>query len=164
MDKKVTIGNVCFIENPSTDSLLLLHRDREPMKGMYTGVGGKTRFEEDLHSSCLREVKEETGLDVDNLTLKGVVKTILDGKDSSWILFVYTAQTTSTELCDCDEGTLTWVPHNDLDSYTLIGFIEAIFEHILDKQSFFEATIVHDMTGKVLDKRLTLKKEPAFAV
>jgi 8-oxo-dGTP pyrophosphatase MutT (NUDIX family) len=36
------------------------------------------------------EVFEETGLTPSNVCLKGVLKTILEGGTSSWLLFVYT--------------------------------------------------------------------------
>ncbi len=62
MEKKFTVGNVCFITDPNHGHVLLLERSREPLKGLWTGVGGKTAFDEDVKGSCLREVKEETGL------------------------------------------------------------------------------------------------------
>ena len=78
---KITIGNVCFLID--NDHVLLLERSFEPMKGMLTGVGGKTNFEEDIHDSCVREIKEETGLIAKNLKLRAVIKTVLEGGNSS---------------------------------------------------------------------------------
>jgi len=80
------------------------------LKGLWTGVGGKTEFHEDIKASCLREVKEETGLEVESLQLKGVMKTVLKEGNSSWILFVYSATAPHGDLGTCDEGTLRWVP------------------------------------------------------
>jgi 8-oxo-dGTP pyrophosphatase MutT (NUDIX family) len=79
MEKKITVGNVCFIFDKKREKVLLLLRNKDPMKNMVTGVGGKTEFQEDIHLSCHREVFEETGIKPTNVCLKGVLKTIVDG-------------------------------------------------------------------------------------
>ena len=38
-DQKITIGNVCFLIDKEKNKVLLLERNAEPMKGMFTGVG-----------------------------------------------------------------------------------------------------------------------------
>ena len=53
-------------------------------EGFIHRSGGETEFHEDIRSSCLREIKEETGLTVDSLALRGIVKTILEDDSSSW--------------------------------------------------------------------------------
>lgn len=150
MEKKVTIGSVCFIKNPSSDSILLLERAKNPMKGMWTGVGGKTAFDEDIKTSCLREVKEETGLTIDDLRLKGVVKTIFQRDASSWILFVYSATAPQTILADCDEGVLRWTPLDELHQSNLIGFIRPLIPIVLSETGFCEGTIIHDEFGHAI--------------
>lgn len=150
MEKKITVGNVCFIHDKKKERVLLLHRNREPMKNMITGVGGKTEFEEDIHRSCHREVFEETGINPTNVRLKGVLKTMVDGGTSSWILFAYTAECSNEDFHECDEGKLEWVPIQEVNSRNLIGFIRKVLPHILDEKSFFEGTIVHDLQGQVI--------------
>ena len=150
MDKKIIIGNVCFVKNTKNEVLLLL-RNKPPMAGLYTGVGGKTYFEEDINMSCLREVKEETGLEVKDLYLKGVLKTILQEASSSWILFVYTASVSNNDnISDCPEGTLQWVAFDKIQSYELIGFIKRIWPYLWEENVFFEGCIMHDVQGNVI--------------
>lgn len=160
MKQPLTIGTVCFIQDKEQQKILLLHRAKAPMKDLWTGVGGKTDFLEDIRHSCLREVFEETGLTPSNLCLKAIVKTILEGEASSWILFVYTADSSETELNSCPEGRLEWVPIAEVPSYNLIGFIRAIFPHILNGHSIFEGTIVHDVAGRVISIESTALREP----
>lgn len=159
MEKKITIGNVCFIQDPCHNNVLLLERNKDPLKGLWTGVGGKTEFHEDIKASCLREIGEETGLEVRDLQLKGIVKTIVLGKDSSWILFVYSATALHTDVKACDEGTLRWVPKQQIQSCNLIGFIRPLFPHILSPDGFFEGTIVHDVQGNSVEERLSVPSE-----
>lgn len=149
MEKKVTIGTVCFLFDEKHEKVLLLHRARNPMKGLITGVGGKTEFHEDIRESCKREVFEETGLSVQDLRLKGILKTIMDDSSSSWLLFVYTGEAHG-EVVETDEGVLEWVPIHEIDNRNLIGFIRKILPSVLNEESFFEGTIVHDAQGNVV--------------
>lgn len=151
---KITIGNVCFLIDKNKNEVLVLERYFEPMKGMFTGVGGKTRFDEDINISCLREIKEETGLNAKKLKLKGVIKTILNGHNSSWILFIYTSDEFNGKQIDCPEGKLKWIKINEIYNLNLIGFIREIMPFVLSENSIFEGTVTHDMTGKVLSKKI----------
>jgi len=153
LNQKTVIGNVCFIQDKQSGKVLLLKRAKEPMQSMYTGVGGKANFDEDMNASCIREVKEETGLDV-NVKLKGVVKTILDGYNSAWILFVYTADDFKGEMINCNEGDLEWVDANDIYSRDLIGFIKRILPNVLNEKGFVEGIIKHDIKGNIIEERL----------
>lgn len=153
IEQKITIGTVCFLLDEPKKRILLLKRLNEPMKGMYTGVGGKTHFEEDIYTSCVREVKEETGFDVKNLKLKGVIKTVLQGQPSSWILFVYTTSTYSGSQIICPEGELEWVSTFRLNNYNLIGFIREILPNVMNDSPLIEGTIVHNTKGEVIEKR-----------
>lgn len=158
--KKITIGNVCFIRDPATQRVLLLKRDREPMKELFTGVGGKTHFGEDIRTSCLREVEEETGLVVTDLVCRGILTTLLEGTSSSWILFLYTADHFTGNQLPCDEGELMWIPYDQVLSLPLIGFIREILPDLLFHDHFIEGTLRHDLKGKVLAKDLYLQEMP----
>lgn len=148
---KLTIGNVCFLINNKLNQVLLLQRHFEPMKGLVTGVGGKTNFEEDIQASCLREVHEETGLTAHTLNLKAVVKTLLYGGQTSWLLFVYTCNEFSGELKECPEGELYWQDIENLHSTNLIGFIRPLLPFVFSDSRVFEGTIIHDEHGNVIE-------------
>jgi 8-oxo-dGTP diphosphatase len=152
-NKSLTIGTVCFLIDEKTGKILLLERSRSPMKNKVTGVGGKTNFEEDILSSCIREIKEETGFEAKNLRLNGIIKTIEESLDSSWILFIYTCCEFYGQQSECPEGKLFWIDRNDVQNQNLIGFIKELIPHILNGDSF-EGTIIHDMEGNVISKQL----------
>lgn len=155
MNYKITIGTVCFIKNELEQKILLLERLRSPMQNLWTGVGGKTNFDEDIAQSCIREIQEETGLIVPSVNLRGVIKTILSGQQSSWILFVYTVTDFSGDLCACDEGNLSWVPYDKVKDKNIIGFIRKIIPDLIENNnSFIEGTIVHDEKGVVISANL----------
>lgn len=151
---KITIGTVCFLLDKQNNKVLLLERYNEPMKKMFTGVGGKTNFDEDINNSCIREIKEETGLNAKNLKLKGIIKTILEGHDSSWILFIYLTTDFEGEQINCPEGELQWTNIDNIFEVNLIGFIREIMPFILDENAIIEGTIKHDLKGNVLAKNI----------
>ena len=152
-NKSLTIGTVCFLINENNNKILLLERNRHPMKYMLSGVGGKTDFDEDIYSSCQREIKEETGFEAENLKLRGIIKTISESNGNSWILFIYTAREFSGQQIDCDEGRLIWVDRSEFLNQNLIGFIREIAPFILAEKTI-EGTIVHDEHGNVLKSNI----------
>jgi len=152
MTKSLTVGTVCFLIDKHEEKILLLERNSEPMQDMFTGVGGKTNFEEDINKSCIREIKEETGLDAKNLKLKGIIKTILKDFDSSWMLFVYTTEDFSGKQIDCPEGELKWVNIDEIYKVNLIGFIRDLLPYALSSNTIIEGTITHDKNGLVLER------------
>lgn len=61
---------MCMIQNG--DKVLLVKRPDERGFPGYLAPGGKIDFPESLVDGAIREVKEETGLDVSNLVFKGI--------------------------------------------------------------------------------------------
>ncbi len=57
------------------DKVLLLNRNFNPWMGCWNGVGGKIEANETIEASMLREIKEETGLDLtaNQIKYKGTV-------------------------------------------------------------------------------------------
>jgi 8-oxo-dGTP diphosphatase len=51
--------------------VLLVRRARSPAKGIYSLPGGRVEFGESLHTALHREVREETGLDIEIIALAG---------------------------------------------------------------------------------------------
>ncbi|MFF2856190.1 NUDIX domain-containing protein [Peribacillus sp. NPDC058002] len=62
---------VCFVKK--NNELLMLNREKAPIMGVWNGVGGKIEKSETPDIGALREVYEETGIDVGTFFSKGTV-------------------------------------------------------------------------------------------
>jgi 8-oxo-dGTP diphosphatase len=78
-------------------------------EGKWNGPGGKVQPGETPLECVVREVLEETGLTVSDLTKQGVVDFYFGEKpEPDWVVHIYTTSTFSGEPKEGDEGELRW--------------------------------------------------------
>ena len=93
-----------------------------------TFPGGHIEPNESFISSVIREVKEETGLDISNVQLCGLQQwTHQEGK-YRYIVFFYKTNIFSGELKSSDEGKVFWIEKEDLYKYKLSSGFDKMFE------------------------------------
>ncbi|EJS68960.1 hypothetical protein ICU_02513 [Bacillus cereus BAG2X1-1] len=65
---------LCFIKR--NEEILMLNREYAPVKGLWNGVGGKIEARETPLENAIREIKEETHIDVkqNQIQFKGIIK------------------------------------------------------------------------------------------
>ena len=104
------LTTLCYIERDGY--YLLMNRNKktnDENKGKWIGVGGHLEENEAPEECVLREIKEETGLEVIGLRLRGIITFILPDWGNE-LTFLYTAKTDTAETLPCSEGTLAWIP------------------------------------------------------
>lgn len=57
--------------------VLIVRRARSPARGLYTLPGGGVELGETLHQAVVREIREETGLDIEPVALAGYREAIV---------------------------------------------------------------------------------------
>ena len=115
-----------------TDSVLLLRGSphKRLWANKYNGIGGHVERDEDIYAAALREVREETGLEVENLRLVGLIN--IDGDQPTGILlFVFTAEARSGEPLPSDEGTPEWIARDQLAQIDLVEDLPIILPRAL---------------------------------
>jgi 8-oxo-dGTP diphosphatase len=99
---------LCFITRG--EDVLMLHRAKPPNQGLWNGVGGHLEPGETPRACILREIGEETGLEVEQVRFAGLL-TWEGFEIPSGGLYIFTAQVSgSAEPKECNEGILAWKP------------------------------------------------------
>lgn len=127
------------------EDVLLMKRSphKRIFPNRYNGVGGHIERDEDIYVSAMREIKEETGLDVERVQLCGI-HNIDSGGENGIMVFVFSAWTHERELSyDHDEGTLEWIAINRLDSLDLVEDLPIILSRIVNRRSDLPPYFAH---------------------
>jgi 8-oxo-dGTP diphosphatase len=109
------LATLAYILSPDGRQVLLVHRNKRPGDahlGKYNGLGGKVDADEDVVSCLRREVREEAGLECDEIVPRGTISWPGFGKHGEdWFGFVFRIDRWSgTPPAENAEGTLEWVP------------------------------------------------------
>ena len=109
------LGTLGFVLSEDRQSVLMIHRTARPDDaafGKYNGLGGKLEADEDAASGMIREIREEAGIEVSALELRGTLSWPGFGKkNESWFAFVFLITTwTGIPNTQNSEGDLTWEP------------------------------------------------------
>ena len=119
------------------DSILLVERGKQPLKGYWSLPGGVLELGEQLGAAIVREVKEETGLEVQPVNVVEIFERILRDKagkaEYHYVLVDYFCKVTGGELMAGDDSSKAeWVKRKDLASLKLtegtLPVIERTFE------------------------------------
>ncbi|MBK8053222.1 MAG: NUDIX domain-containing protein [Saprospiraceae bacterium] len=118
------------------DSFLLLKRGKNPNKSKFVPPGGKIESYESPYDAMLREVKEETGLDLTEVKFCGVLSET-SPTSYNWISFIYTATIPRVEKIVCDEGEFYWIPKSEVLNTDIPTADKYIYQFVANQQAFF---------------------------
>ncbi len=128
------LTNMCMVYDG--ERILVQDRKNPDWPGI-TFPGGHIEPGESFVASVIREVWEETGLEVKNPRLCGVKQfTQRDGR-YRYIVFFFKTGTFSGELRSSDEGKVFWIEKRHLKNYTLANGFDRMFE-IFDNDDLTE--------------------------
>lgn len=118
--------------------ILLEKRRSEPGRGKWSVPGGLVELGESTEQAVIREVKEETGLDVENPELIDVVNNIIfdeNGKiEYHFIIVDYFVKLRGGELNAADDAEeLKWVALDDVEKYNITSTLRAFLQRNMEK-------------------------------
>jgi len=115
---------------------LIVKRAHEPRKGEWSLPGGRVELGESLEDATRREIKEETGLDVEVGPLVEVFDRVhrLDGRIRYHFVIVdYLCSARAGEACAGDDAeAVAWVTGDEIDAYGVNAHAAAVIRKGLD--------------------------------
>ena len=131
---------------------LMLYRNKKKNdmnEGKWMGVGGHIEPGETPDQALVREIKEETNLDV--TSFRYVAKLLFVNDDYQEIMHLYKVDAVEGEIKECNEGDLRYIPK---ESIHLLNMWEGD-KYFLDRldDDYFELTLIYK------DKELVEVKE-----
>ncbi len=121
------------------DRILLVERGREPLKHYWSLPGGVVEAGERLEPALRREIREETGLEIDILSLLEIYeRIILDAAgrpEYHYVLMDYLCRPAGGELCAADDASrVGWFTQAELADLKItegtVGVISKAFGHM----------------------------------
>jgi 8-oxo-dGTP diphosphatase len=144
------LATLCYIKRDN--QTLMLYRNKKENdyhEGKWNGLGGKFEQGETPEECAIRELKEETGLDIYNPQLKGMITFPMFDTKEDWYVFLFVVKEFEGELIDSPEGHLEWIDDEKLFQLNLWDG-DKIFIPWLFQEKFFSAKFNYD-NGKFID-------------
>ena len=139
------LTTLCYIEKD--DCYLMLYRNKkknDQSNGKWLGVGGKFEYGETPDECMLREVREETGLQLTKFHFHGVVSFLSDVWEDEY-MFLYTATEFTGELPEtCNEGELQWIPKEKILSLPLWEGDRIFLKELLEHTEHIDLKLVYE--------------------
>ena len=132
--EQVILTNLCMVYDH--DGNILVQNRKNPDWPGVTFPGGHVEPGESFVESVIREVREETGLTIENPKLCGT-KQFQTERNERYVVLFYKTDKFSGELHSSEEGEVFWIPREDLGQYRLsVDFMEMV--RIFESESLSE--------------------------
>lgn len=118
--EKAEFTNMCMLYD---DNGNILVQDRIKSWCGLAFPGGHLELKESIVESVIREIKEETGLDISNLELCGIKQWFNEEKGRN-VCFLYKTKYYKGNLISTAEGKNFWIKRSELKNYKLASGFE----------------------------------------
>ena len=146
---------LCYIEKEN--KYLMLHRTskkKDGNKDKWIGVGGHFEKGESPEECLLREVKEETGLELTSYQFRGIVTFISDEWPDEYMC-LYTADRYTGDIGNCAEVELVWVEKGKIMDLNIWEGDKIFLKLLTENQPFFSLKLEYKgdkLVNTVLNK------------
>ena len=153
------LTTLCYVERDGC--YLMLHRtkkNQDENAGKWIGIGGHLEENESPEECMLREAREEAGMELKNLRLRGILTFILPDWGNE-LTFLYTAETDDAKLPECREGVLQWVPVEEVMSLNLWEGDRVFLPLLISRQDCFSLKLIYAPGGALIGYALDGKRQ-----
>jgi len=131
--ERVELTNMCMI---CDGTRVLVQNRKNPNWPGVIFPGGHVEPGESFVDSVIREIKEETGLSISNVQLRGIKQYVPKPEEHSdrYIVLLYKTDTFTGELKDSEEGNVFWIERDELLKYPHPHGFESMAEVFMNDQ------------------------------
>lgn len=132
------LTTVCYLER--NGKYLMLHRTKkknDTNRDKLIGIGGHFHHEESPEECMLREMKEECGIVLTDMRMRGLVTFVSDVFGCEYMFLFSATKYEGNVATDCNEGNLEWIEKNSLLKSEKIWAGDRIFLKLLEKRDNF---------------------------
>ncbi len=115
MENEIILTNMVMIYDDN-DNILVQNRVAKDWPGI-NFPGGHVKYDESIEESCIREIKEETGLDISNLHFCGFYEWNIIKNHKRHLAMLYKTKDYSGALKSSREGKMIWIKIKDINKY-----------------------------------------------
>jgi 8-oxo-dGTP diphosphatase len=147
------LATLCYVRR--NGQTLMLHRIKKAQDmhaGKWNGLGGKLLPGETPEQCVIREVAEESGLNLINPRMCGFITFPAFDEIEDWYVFLFVARHFAGELIDSPEGRLAWIDDEQLPALNLWDG-DRIFMQWLELDHFFSAQFRYH-GGRLIDHQV----------
>lgn len=134
------LATLGYVMSPDGQKTLLIHRnarDDDHHLGKYNGLGGKLESSEDIIAGMRREIREEAGIECEELILRGTINWPGFGPNGEhWFGFIFRIDRfRGAPFSQSPEGSLRWVPVDQILTLPLWAGDRHFLPLVFDKNS-----------------------------
>ena len=142
---KSDIVNTTMIYLKRDESYLLLYRNKKQNDinhNKWIGIGGHLEKDESKEQALVREIKEETGLDVLHYVYRGEL--LFVNNDFSEIMYLFTSDDFAGNLIECDEGELKFIDKDKIMDLNLWEGDKAFLPLLINTNEFIKMKLIYE--------------------
>ncbi len=128
--KRIKLTVMCMVYKDD-GSFLVENRLKKDWPGL-TFPGGHVEDDELIENAVIREMKEETGLDLLEIEPKGYIEWNEFGDDVRHLAMLFKSNKYKGEIKSSKEGEIFFIKEEDLNKYLLSNDFEKIYHKMVD--------------------------------
>lgn len=142
---------LCYIEHEGKYLMLLRNKkENDYNEGKWIGVGGKFIDGEGPEQCLVREVYEETGLELRSWKYRGIVTFVSDIYETEF-MHVFISEDYTGSLKECSEGTLEWIEKCKIPGLNLWEGDRIFMKPLIEDSRFFSVRLEYSGDKLVSD-------------
>lgn len=157
------LATLCYVKRGGRTLMLQRGKKADDIhQGKWNGLGGKMIPGETPEACVIREVREESGLEIRRPKLRGLLTFPNFNGGHDWYAFVFTAEEFDGEpVEECDEGCLEWIEDKKLLDLPLWEG-DRFFLRWIEENRFFSACFFYE-SNRLLRREVVFYPAPAHS-